>query len=123
MLTREEKGTKVFDVLAASTRVDMHGLVAQTRMSRAQVREGIAWLRDTLGDEALVVERNLYELATDSRSVRAYRLRRLSYVASSLRRLRKVIEAGGVKFGVDPDVAVAGQMIDVSIAALERATQ
>jgi hypothetical protein len=120
-LSAEEKGTKVFDELTASDRLDIHQLVKRTAMNRAAVYHGIRWLRDTLGDEALICNADeTYELAMTNDSVRGYRQRRQQFFANSLRRLQRIIEASEVKFGADSDTAIAIEMIRTAARMLDR---
>jgi hypothetical protein len=120
-LTREEKGTKIFDVLAASVGLTIHDLVLETGLTRSEIAQGIRWLRDTLGNEALVCNHEIYSLALTPDEVTAYRAWTLQYIVTRLTRHQKVLEAGKAKFGTDPDALVGIEMIRTGVLMLERA--
>jgi hypothetical protein len=120
-LSAEEKGERVFDALSTSVGLDIHQLAMATKLSRGSVYHGIRWLRDTLGDEALVCNNDIYELALTTDGVVAYRAWTLQYIVTRLKRHQKVLEAGEVKFGVDPDAHVGIEMIRTGVLMLERA--
>lgn len=120
-LTREEKGTKIFDVLAASIGLDIHQLVLETGLSRSEIAQGIRWLRDTLGHDALVCNHEIYSLALTADEVTSYRAWTLQYIVTRLTRHQKVLEAAKVKFGADPDAVVGIEMIRTGALMLKRA--
>lgn len=120
-LTREEKGTKIFDALAANVGLNIHELVLETGLSRSEIAQGIRWLRDTLGNEALVCNNEIYSLALTPDEVTAYRAWTLQYIVTRLTRHQKVLEAGKAKFGTDPDALVGIEMIRTGVLMLERA--
>lgn len=120
-LTREEKGTKIFDVLAASVGLNIHELVLETGLTRAEIAQGIRWLRDTLGNEALVCNHEIYSLALTPDEVTAYRAWTLQYIVTRLTRHQKVLDAAKTKFGADPDAVVGIEMVRTGALMLERA--
>lgn len=120
-LTAEEKGTRIFDALSSALGLTIHELVVETGLSRSSIYQGVRWLRDTLGDDALVCNNETYELALTTDAVVAYRAWTLQYIVSRLKRHQRVLEAGEVKFGVDPDAHVGIEMIRTGVLMLERA--
>jgi hypothetical protein len=120
-LSQEEKIDRVFDELSSGSRLNIEQLARRSRMKRVQVSNGIRGNREILGDQALVCNADgTYELAMTDGVVKDYRYRRLKFVANSLKTLLKVIEAGGNKFGPNPDVEVSIAMIRTAIQMLER---
>jgi hypothetical protein len=120
-LSAEEKGTRIFDELSATDRLDIHELIKRTGLNWAGVYHGVRWLRDTLGDEALICNADgTYELAMTNAAVKDYRQRRQQFFANSLKRLQKILEASEVKFGSDADAAIAIEMIRTATKMLER---
>lgn len=120
-MTAEESGLRVAEVLLSSTRVDVHRIVKEAKLTRAQVYRGIRWNRDEFGEEALVCNRDgTYEFALDDQTVSDYRRRRLSFIARSLARLRRVLEAGVKKFGGDQDTVLAIELIGTAVQLLTR---
>ncbi|HEY5987162.1 MAG TPA: hypothetical protein VIV12_12430 [Streptosporangiaceae bacterium] len=120
-LTPEEKGTRVADELFATDRANIDQLARGTDMSRASVAVGVRWLRDTFGDEALVCDADhYYQFAMTNSAVVDYRYRRLSFIANSLERLQRVLEAGEVKFGANADEAIAVEMVRLAVRMLRR---
>jgi len=120
-LSLEEKGTKVADELFATDRANIHELVKGAAMSRASVYAGIRWLRDTFGQEALVCDADgYYAFAMTSSAVVDYRYRRLSFIANSLERLTRILEAGEAKFGAEADEVIAVEIIHTAVKLLRR---
>jgi hypothetical protein len=120
-LTAEEKGTKVFDFLSATDRADIHRIVRGTGLKRPAINGAVRWLRDTLGDEALICNVDgTYELAMTSSAVSDYRKRRLARTANEMERLHKVVQASIAKFGAESDPVLASELIKVAIGLLKR---
>lgn len=122
-LTAEEKGTKVFDYLWTATRPTIHHIMSGTGLKRPAANHAIAWLRDTLGDQALICNVDgTYELATDSAAVAGYYKRRQARMANELERLNKVIKASIAKFGAESDPMLASELIKTAVSLLRRGT-
>lgn len=120
-LTAEEKGTKVFDYLTTTDRANIHQIIHGTGLKRPGVNGAIAWLRDTLGDQALICNVDqTYELAMTSSAVSDYRKRRLARTTNEMERLNKVIRASIVKFGAESDPVLASELIKTAISLLRR---
>lgn len=120
-LTAEEKATKVFDYLSSTDRANIHQLTQGTGLKRPGVNHAIRWLRDTLGDEALICNVNgTYELAMTSSAVSDYRKRRLARATNELERLNKVVRAAIAKFGAESDPVLASELLKTAISLLRR---
>lgn len=123
-LTAEDCGNRVFDELTSAARLTIGQLADRTNLKRSQASRGIHWLRRTLGDEALVCNKDhTYELAMQSATVSDYRRRRLQFIANSLKTLRNVLKAGVAKFGGDDDTRTAVELLGAAVSLLERGAQ
>lgn len=108
-LTAEEKGNRVFDVLANEPDgLDIHSLADHAKLSRGQTNEGIRYIRETLAElhgEPIVCDRqpdgtDLYLLAPDEDLVARYTIKRAKIAAVQAEHLLTgAIAPGMAKFG------------------------
>ena len=117
--TTAEAGELIFVELMAATRLTTDQLMDRAHLTQGQVSNGVRYLRDTLGEESLVCNRDhTYELAVDQTTVEDYRNRMTARMASQTERLAKVVRAGAVKLG-DKRLTMSADLLEMAAKLLK----